>query len=116
MAFNIINVVPQLPALDFDLAKSYYTRQLDCQLIATYDDLLILSLNGQEFHLWKCADKSIPESSSMYIRVHDIDSLYNKYAGKVPVRVPLTLQPWGMKEFYLMDPSGNLLKFGEQGS
>ena len=26
---------------------------------------------------------------------------------------PPTVQPWGMKEMYVIDPHGNLLKFGE---
>jgi extradiol dioxygenase family protein len=78
MSYKISNCIPQLPVLDFEQAKLFYIDQLGCKLLSEYDDLLMLELEGNEFHLWKCNDKSIPESSSMYIRVTNIASLYEK--------------------------------------
>lgn len=114
MSYKIASIVPQLPVLDFEQAKEYYTNKLGCVLVSEYPDLLILLMNDMELHLWKCDDKAIPESSSCYIRVENIESLYEKYNNGHRIVVPLTLQPWGMTEFYIMDPSGNLLKFGEK--
>jgi len=30
------------------------------------------------------------------------------------LEAPVLLRPWGMKELYVIDAHGNLLKFGEQ--
>jgi len=45
--------------------------------------------------------------------VKDIDSFYERFRHSPALAVPLQKQPWGIKEFYLQDPSGNFLKFGE---
>lgn len=108
---SIQNLVPELPMLDIGKAKQFYCEQMGCTLLSEYPDFLILELEGQEFHLWLCNDKAIPESSSFYIRSTDIDSSYERYR-HMPVVVPLQMRPWGIREFYLMDVSGNLLKFG----
>jgi hypothetical protein len=36
-----------------------------------------------------------------------------EYVPTGAIQSPLTSQPWGMKEFFLCDPFGNLLLFGE---
>lgn len=56
--------------------------------------------------------------TSCYWRVRDADRLYREFAAlALPVEgIPrLTApvdQPWGMREFTLVDPSGNLVRIG----
>ena len=59
------------------------------------------------------------ESDSMcYLRVRDADQLYEEFAKLnlpkvgIPRLTPPADQPWGMREFALVDPNGNLLRIG----
>ncbi|CBJ80025.1 hypothetical protein XBJ2_430001 [Xenorhabdus bovienii str. Jollieti] len=42
----------------------------------------------------------------------DIQSVFQELQAQTEVS-PLTETPWGMLEFHLIDPNGNLLKFGQ---
>jgi len=60
----------------------------------------------------------------IYVRVNDIDSLFNSYvanglildnSSEYPsLLIPPTEQSWGMKEFCIRDPDGNKITFGHQ--
>jgi hypothetical protein len=112
MQQTLQRLVPELPVLDIAQSKAFYCDQMDCALLSEYPDFLIMELEGLEFHLWLCTDRVIPESSSCYIRSMDIDACYERYQSASQVVMPLQMRPWGIKEFIIMDPSGNLLKFG----
>ena len=53
-----------------------------------------------------------------YLRVRDADKLYDEFehlnlpTQGIPRLNPPADQPWGMREFTLVDPSGNLLRIG----
>lgn len=114
MSYSVKTLIPQLPMLNIEATKKYYIDELGCALAAEYPDFLIVNFEGLVLHLWLCVNKTIPESSSFYAIVNDIEKMYEKYAQKKGLTVRLCTQPWGMKEIYLMDNSGNLLKFGER--
>lgn len=52
--------------------------------------------------------------SVCWIAVTDIDTLYQQYLPTNAVQSPLEAKPWGLKEFLLRDPFGNLLLFAER--
>ncbi len=61
-----------------------------------------------------CADRRIAENTACYLRVDDLDDLHRELAAAGLERVTaLHAKPWGMREFEVWDPSGNLLRFGE---
>lgn len=111
---KIQSIVAQLPSLDFEESKRFYLETLDCVLVAEFDVLLIFLWDDIEIHLWKCHDKVIPENSSIYINVNDIDLLFEHYQKKLFGKIEISDRPWGMREFYIIDPSSNLLKFGQK--
>ncbi|WP_417795353.1 hypothetical protein [Terasakiella pusilla] len=66
-----------------------------------------------ELHFWLSDDKGLPPVSSCYIRGGQIAALHDEYASKdVPNLSRFEERPWGMKEFYVHDLDGNLLRFG----
>lgn len=111
---KIQSIVPQLPSLDFEETKRFYIETLDCVLVGEFDDLLILLWDNIELHFWKCDDKAIPENSSIYLHVNEIDLLFEHHQKKLYGKIEISDRPWGMREFYIIDPSGNLLKFGQK--
>lgn len=114
--FLITAIVPQLPSLNLERTSQFYRQKLGCREVGRYPDLLLLKLNEQELHFWLTTNDPLTSACSCYLRVQGIDSLYEKYAavpGLLRAEHLLAQRPWGMKEFYILDPDGNLLKFGE---
>lgn len=110
---ELISILAELPAVDFPATKTFCQDILGGELLAEYPDFLIFKINGIELHYWLCDDKNLPGSSSIYLRVEDIDGLYERYKESNYVALPLQTRPWGIKEFYLQDTNGILYKFGE---
>lgn len=112
MAAYIQSTVPVLPSLDLQQTVDFYTGKLGFSEVGRYPDYAILSRDGCEIHFWLCNDRHIAENSSCYIR-GNTGKLYEEFVlNGANIKAPV-LQPWGMKELYVIDPHGNLLKFGE---
>ena len=114
MSAQIKSTIPVLASLNLSESVAFYTDRLGFTKVGQYDDYAIVVRDGAEIHFWSCPDRNIAENTSCYIRVMDTQRLFEEFAGKgVPVKQP-AVRPWGMKELYVIDPHGNLLKFGEQ--
>jgi catechol 2,3-dioxygenase-like lactoylglutathione lyase family enzyme len=82
-------------------------------------DYEIVSRGNLVVHFFTDSDLVPGESdSSCYWRVDDADALHREFAALgIPIAgIPrLTApadEPWGMREFALVDPSGNLIRIG----
>jgi len=72
----------------------------------------IAERDSAEIHLTQCTD-TVPERTGCYLVVSDVEELYNELTGRgIAVEPPIT-QPWGLKEMYVVDPTGNLIRFAE---
>lgn len=112
----IAAVIPQLPSTCLERTSQFYRQKLGCREVGRYPDLLLLKWGEQELHFWLTTDAMLAKTSSCYVRVQPIETLYATYAavpGLLRAEHALAVRPWGMKEFYVVDPDGNLLKFGE---
>lgn len=113
MTASITSTVPVLASLDVQESAEFYTRHLGFKKLSQYDDYAIVARDGCEIHFWACKDRHIAENTSCYIRTKDADALYKEFTGSgLKIEEPV-VRPWGMKELYVIDPHGNLLKFGE---
>jgi uncharacterized glyoxalase superfamily protein PhnB len=113
MTTQIKSTVPVLASLNLSESVTFYTDRLGFTKISQYEDYAIVARDGAEIHFWSCPDRNIAENTSCYIRVADTQRLFEEFAEKgASVNQP-TVRPWGMKELYVIDPHGNLLKFGE---
>jgi catechol 2,3-dioxygenase-like lactoylglutathione lyase family enzyme len=54
-----------------------------------------------------------------YIRVLDVENIYKAFTSKqlprkgIPRMDALEVKPWGLREFAVIDPDGNLLRIGQ---
>lgn len=106
--------VPVLAALDMGEALAFYAR-LGFQALVRYgDEYAIVERDGVEVHLWGCADRHVAENTACYLRVTDAAALHAEFAaaGAAVLRRP-TVEPYGVLEFAITDPSGNLLRIGQ---
>ncbi len=50
--------------------------------------------------------------AACYVFIADVDAFHAALPGEIAVG-PIVDQPWGMREFSVTDPSGNVLRFGQ---
>ena len=114
---TLTSIAPRFVVSDWEQALTFY-GQLGFQ--ATYRDegFAIIERDEVDLHL-NYADRSSGWWSGRcysvcWIAVTDIDTLYQQYLPTDAVQSPLEAKAWGLKEFSLRDPFGNLLLFAER--
>lgn len=104
--------IPILASLNIAETATFYRDQLGFS-VEPMDGYLIARRDDMEIHFWLTSDRVHPEHTSCYIRGGQITALYKEFRAKgVEKLSEFTVRPWNMKEFYIHDPHGNLLKFG----
>jgi len=108
------SAVPILAFLDANESAAFY-RKLGFECNDSWKEYLMCSRDKIEIHLWKCDDPAIPKNTGCYVRVDEIDTLYKEFSalGVVHPNGPLENKPWGMRQFSILDNSGNIINFGQ---
>ena len=109
---SILSTVPVLASLDIAQSRQFYEERLGFACRLQVSDYLIMERDGCELHFWVADDRHIAEHTSCYVR-GDTGALHADFARRGLPLAPPAVRPWGMKELYVTDPHGNLLKFGE---
>ena len=113
---RLTKVCPQFPASDVSKAAAWYCDKLGFTRAGFYPEhgFAIVRRDDIEIHFWTCNERHIAEHTSAYVVVDDIDNLYATMAGAKDggSLSEVANREWGMREFYVTDPDGNLLKFG----
>jgi hypothetical protein len=106
--------IPVLASLNIDETHDFYVNMLGfMSTVYKEHNYLIVRRDEMELHFWLTDDKRYPENTSCYIRGGQVVALYDEYRARgVPKLSEFTIRPWNMKEFYVIDPHGNLLRFG----
>ena len=111
---------PILPAQDVRRTRAFY-ESLGFKAGYHDDRYEILRRDNLVVHLEAHQDlRSATNHTSCYWRVSDADALYREFAalglpeeGSPSLSEPCD-EPWGMREFTLKDPSGNLVRIGHE--
>ena len=117
------SAVPILPSCDLDDTLRFYERLGFQNQGAPPDvwDYLIIGRGGIELHFFAMPDLDpLTTYSSCYLRVPDADALHTEWSGVGVLTDPETgsrlMAPmdtdYGMREFALVDRSGNLVRVG----
>ena len=106
---------PVLASLNMDATVEFYTEILGFRAGWHDENYAILARDDIAIHFWKCDNKIHPENTSCYVYVDGVDDLFEemKVAGVVHPKGSLKDQPWGMREFAILDNFGNMIKFGQ---
>ena len=115
--FNI--AIPILPSRCLNDTLAFYRRLGFDGKIQGHGDYAILVREAVELHFFTHRELRPAESSSMcYLRVSDVENIYRAFAlaelprKGIPRQEALEDKPWGMREFAIIDPDGNLLRIG----
>lgn len=105
--------IPVLASLDIEATRAFYVDQLGFASDYVEATYLIVKRDAMELHFRKTDDRKFPENTSCYIRGGQVPALFEEFSRRqVPGLSPFEVRPWNMKEFYIHDPHGNLLRFG----
>lgn len=110
--------IPVLASLDIEATLDFYAEKLGFRPVARHADYGIVERDDVQIHFWLTDDASVPKATSCRVDVTGIDQLYDEMsaAGVVHPNGPLTDQPWGLREFAVLDGDGNLITFAERTS
>lgn len=110
---------PKLPMRKKSATREFYISKLGFREAGNQDfeGYLMLQKDAVEIHFFEFKDINPKENyGQVYIRTNDIDGLYQLLLANKTTIHPngsLKIQPWGQKEFSLLDPDNNLLTFGQ---
>lgn len=113
-AVPIIRVSDLQRALDFYCSVLGFHKDFEHRTSPEGPCYVGLSRDGHQLHLSTfCGDGVSP--STIYFYVDAVDALYESFrkAGLREAQLEPTNQTWGRREFYLRDPDGNALRFGQ---
>lgn len=114
MPIDPARAIPILPSPDIKATRGFYRDRLGFAVVGPdMDTYLIVRRDEMELHFWLTEDRNLPKASSCYIRGGQVPALHAEYSARdVEGLTPFEVRPWNMKEFYIHDPHGNLLRFG----
>jgi catechol 2,3-dioxygenase-like lactoylglutathione lyase family enzyme len=119
-AFDL--AIPTLPCRSVGATVAFYRRLgFDGGAHAYNGDYAVLRRGATvELHFFR-HEALVPAESSAgcYLRVTDVDRIHREFsaAGLAPRGIPridrLEDKPWGLREFAIVDPDGNLVRIGQ---
>lgn len=113
--------IPILPSQSVSDTLTFYQQLgFDGTLCGEGDSYAILTRGTVELHFFTHRELCPAESfAGCYIRVFDVESIYRAFglanlpSRGIPRIDPLENKPWGMREFAIVDPDGNLIRIGQ---
>ena len=109
--------IPILASRDIAETTAFY-GWLGFRVVGRYEDFgptyLLIRRDDVELHFVHSPDTDPAEShGGCYLRLADAQGVYDEWEplGLAEVHPPRDT-PWGMWEFFVVDPSGNLLRIG----
>lgn len=113
--------IPILPSRSIPATVAFYLRLgFEGDAHAFDQNYAILTRGAVELHFFQ-HDTLLPAESSAgcYIRVTDVEAIFSAFSQSqlprtgIPRMDTLEDKPWGLREFAVVDPDGNLLRVGQ---
>ena len=114
--------IPTLPARDLDASVSFYAR-LGFQQVRRWPDYLIVRREDMELHFFAFPEVDPATTiAGCYLRVAGADTLHAQLVAAglprgttgSPRLHDVAATHYGMREFAVVDPDGNLLRIGSR--
>ena len=113
--------IPTLPCRSVSATVAFYRRLgFEGGAHQSNNEYAILRRGAVELHFFTHKELLPAESSAgCYIRVLDVESIYRSFSSSqlprtgIPRMETLEDKPWGLREFAVVDPDGNLLRIGQ---
>jgi uncharacterized glyoxalase superfamily protein PhnB len=113
-ASRFMRAAPEVPVADLDEAIAYYSDQLGFRMASRMPggEYAVVERNDVALHLF--SDGAAPAAISFHIFVDGLDPLEQELGGRgARITQPVERKPWGTRDFRVVDPFGNEIKFTE---
>jgi predicted enzyme related to lactoylglutathione lyase len=106
-------IMPELPLDDVPAGVTYYRDVLGFRINYQQHDLGVMDRDRVRLLLIARTERH-KGIGSCYVYVEDADALHAELraTGATVLDEPVS-QPWGLREFHVLDPEGNQLTFGQ---
>ena len=134
---RMVKAIPALPVRNIEQAVEFYRDRLHFVIGHRDDSFAIVTRSDVEIHLWAAFDETwrnrrsnpsthpvvsgaesfIAGTASCRVEVIGIEDLYEEYRTSQVLYDPKTVverQPWGTREFPVLDQERNLITFYER--
>ena len=107
-----------VPAKDFNLSLQFY-RDVGFEIAWASDDLAYIRHGPSSFLLQNFYNKECADNFMMHLLVEDVEAWWSNLEqqgifARYGLRAePPADQPWGMRDFIMVDPSGVLWRIGQ---
>ena len=112
------SVTPILSVLDLSAALEFYERVLGFRRAWTWGEpayLASVCRDQVELNLGVRGKVGPPDTSQAYLRVSGVDRYFAQLSkAGAEIREAIADRPYGLRDFSVRDPSGNVLDFGEE--
>jgi catechol 2,3-dioxygenase-like lactoylglutathione lyase family enzyme len=113
--------IPTLPCRSVSATVAFFKRLgFEGGAHESNSEYALLRRGAVELHFFTHKELVPAESSAgCYIRVLDVESIYHALSSSqlprtgIPRMDTLEDKPWGLREFAIVDPDGNLLRIGQ---
>lgn len=103
-------LVPNLAVRDVPAAQAWYRDTLGLKANWIWEDTFgSVGMDRIELFLYE-SDDARPGICSVF--VEDVEAVYERCRPDANVVSELELKPWGVREFSVQDPDGNVLRIG----
>jgi catechol 2,3-dioxygenase-like lactoylglutathione lyase family enzyme len=106
-------IMPELPLDDVPAGVAHFRDVLGFHVNYAQDDIGVMDRDGVRVLLIARTDRH-KGIGSCYVCVSDADKLYAELRGKgANVGDEPVSHPWGLRDFRVLDPEGNQIRFGQ---
>ena len=115
---SVTEIKAFVPARDFELSKQFY-KDIGFTMASDGGGVAYFHFGDASFLLQDFYEKALAENLMMHLLVEDVDAWWNHLkekgvAAKYSVKITkIELQPWRMRDFCLIDPTGVLWRIGQ---
>ena len=105
-----MRAVPVLTAQDLAASVAFWEKAgFDVERMGA--DFAIAERDGVELHLVEL-DAERRDRGQAYVHARDVDGVHAAWSGAGLPLTELRDEPWGMREFSVVDPGGNRIRVG----
>jgi len=110
---TLTRLAPELPATCLAASLAYYRDQLGFEIKTVLPDrgYAIVERDGMAIHLYASGEG---KGAGLHLFTDGIGSLHDELTQRgARITQPVERKPWGNRDFRVIDPAGNELKFTE---
>lgn len=111
MTLTVTEIKAFVPAKDFELSKRFY-QDLGFTMASDGGGIAYFHFGHASFLLQDCGEEPLAGTLTMHLLVQDVDAWWRHVVASGVMQTygvkatDIKLQPWRMRDFSLLDPSG----------